>query len=137
MEALYTFNYWALLVSLVWNVALGMVWYSPAVFFTIWQKAEGITDEDMKNSKFGPAMTANLIAAIATLWVLAVLINLLGIREAGTGAALGALVTFGFIIATEVSNAAFRLTKPVVILIDAGFRLLFLVGAGALIGGWR
>ncbi len=53
------------------------------------------------------------------------------------GAGLGALIAVGFVVASEVSNAAFRMTKPVVILIDAGYRLLFLAGAGALIGGWR
>ncbi len=137
MESFYSFNYIALVLALVWNVALGMFWYSPKVFFKIWQEAEGITDEDMKGSNPAVAMAANLVTAIVTIWSLAVLANLTDVRGALAGAGLGALAAIGFVVASEVSNAAFRMTKPVVILIDAGYRLLFLAGAGALIGGWR
>ncbi len=80
MESFYSFKYLSLFLALVWNVALGMFWYSPKVFFKIWQEAEGITDEDLKGSNPAVAMSANLVSAIVTIWSLAVLANLADVR---------------------------------------------------------
>lgn len=137
MEFLYTFNWWALLVALVWNVALGMFWYSPKVFFNIWQKAEGISDEALKANSPATAMLKNLIAAIVNVWAIGVLVNLTHVQGALAGAGLGALLALGLIVTTAFSNGAFRGTKTVALLIDGGYRLLFTTGAAALIAAWR
>lgn len=45
-----------LLVSLVCAVAamaIGFIWYNPKVFGTAWQKASGLTDDDIKSANMG------------------------------------------------------------------------------------
>ena len=47
MEEIYI-NHWAVLVCAVSNLALGAIWYSPAMFYKSWEKENGLTDEDLQ-----------------------------------------------------------------------------------------
>ncbi|MBB6481851.1 DUF1761 domain-containing protein [Spirochaeta isovalerica] len=129
---IFTVNWLALVISIVWSMGLGMVWYSPKLFFPIWQKAEGITDEDMKNSNMGKTMIFGLTANSLSVYFFGILVNLTGIASWQGGLGLAALVSSGIITASEINNGTFRMTKPVVYLIDGGYRLLMLIPAGIL-----
>jgi len=126
-------NWAALFGGILWSLVLGMVWYSPRVFFKIWQEAEGITDEDMANANSGKAMIFGLIANSLSVYVLGIIINLVEVGSTAEGIALSALLSLGLITAAEINNGAFRMTKPVVFLIDGGYRLLMMMGAGFLL----
>src|SRR3990172_355622 len=41
-------NHWAVLVCAVFNMALGAMWYSPALFYNAWKKENNLTDELIK-----------------------------------------------------------------------------------------
>ncbi len=131
--SLFIVNWLGLAGGILWSLILGMVWYSPKVFFKIWQEAEGITDEDMKNANPGKAMVFGLLANSLSVYVLGTVLNLAGVDTILGGIAVAALLSLGLITASEINNGAFRLTKPVVYLIDGGYRLLMMIGAGVLL----
>jgi Protein of unknown function (DUF1761) len=60
-------NLIAVLLCAVSSLALGALWYSPALFAKTWQSAAGLSDEDAKSGNmamiFGLAFVLSLIAA--------------------------------------------------------------------------
>src|SRR5512140_3814754 len=60
-------NGWAVFVAALSAFALGGLWYAPAVFGRAWQRAAGLTDEDVKGRSplavFGGAFALSLLAA--------------------------------------------------------------------------
>ncbi len=131
-SSIFAVNWLSLAGSLVWAMALGMVWYSPRVFFRIWQEAEGISEEDMKNANPGRAMAFGMLANSLSVYVLGIVLNLTQVQSLTGAIGVSALLSIGLVTATEINNGAFRMTKPVVYLIDGGYRLLMMVGAGIL-----
>ncbi len=119
--------------GIVWSIVLGMTWYSPKVFFKPWQEAEGITDEDMAAANPVKSMIFGMIANSLSVYVLGIVLNLTGAAGPLPAAGVAALLSLGLVTATEINNGAFRMTKPVVLLIDGGYRLLMMVGAGILL----
>lgn len=126
-------NWWGLFGAIVWSLILGMFWYSPTVFFKIWQKAENITDEDLQNSNVAKSMIFGLIANSISVYVLVVVLNLTYTDSFISDIGVAALLSIGLITATEINNGAFRMTKPVVYLIDGGYRLLMMVGSALIL----
>ncbi len=126
------FNWVTALLGVIWSIALGMFWYSPKVFFKKWQYAQGITDEMMQEGNPGKSMIlgviANAISVIAFCFVLGFL-NLDGwLKICG----FSLLVSIGIITASDINNGAFRMTKPVVFLIDGGYRAIMYIGIGVI-----
>ncbi|MDC7239082.1 MAG: hypothetical protein PQJ50_01850, partial [Spirochaetales bacterium] len=68
---------------------------------------------------------------------LGVLIGVLGAENPVAGALFGAFIGLIIVTASEINNGSFRMTKPVVYLIDGGYRTLMMAGAGALFGLWQ
>lgn len=131
--SIFAVNWLGLAGGIIWSVVLGMIWYSPRVFFPMWQKAEGITDEDMKNANPAKSMIFGLIANSFSVYVMGIVLNLTGVSSVLGGLAVSSLVSLGLITAAEINNGAFRMTKAVVFLIDGGYRLLMMAGAGILL----
>lgn len=126
-------SWWGLAGGIIWSFALGMLWYSPKLFFPTWQKAEGISDEELKSSKAVTAMVVGLIANSLSVYALALVLKLTGVSSVASGVGVSALISLGLVTASEINNGAFRMTKPVVFFIDGAYRLLMYIGAGALL----
>jgi hypothetical protein len=90
----------------------------------------------MKEANPGKAMVFGLIANSFSVYVLGIVVNLTEVSTLAGGIGLAALISIGLITATQINNGAFRLTKPVVYLIDGGYRLLMLIVPGALFAIW-
>ena len=43
-------NHWAVLACAVFNMLLGALWYSPALFYRAWKEENGLTDEDIQKA---------------------------------------------------------------------------------------
>ena len=60
-------NIWAVMAAAVSAFVLGGLWYSPVLFMRSWQKASGLSDEQLKGGNqvliFGGALVLSLIAA--------------------------------------------------------------------------
>lgn len=131
MDSIFMVNWIALVIGIVWSMALGMFWYSPKTFFNLWMAANNLTPEDYKDSNPGPAMAAGLAANAVVVYAQGVLINALGAASPVEGALWGCFVTVGLILASEINHGSFRMTKFQSYLIDGAYRLLVLAVAGA------
>ena len=57
-------NHWAVLCSAFLNLALGALWYSPALFYNTWKAENGLTDEKFKNVNMGKMYTVSFLLAL-------------------------------------------------------------------------
>lgn len=58
-------------------MALGMLWYSPKVFGRVWQRASGLSDENLKQGKMAVIFGVSIVMSM----LLAVEMNLITIHQ--------------------------------------------------------
>ena len=123
-------NYLAVIVAAVAGFLVGWEWYTA--FGNVWQDALGKRREDYK-----PTPLPFIVAAVGCLLMAWMLAGLMGHPADVTirGGVISAFfVWVGFVLTTTATNQAFRGTKPIVTVIDAGHWLAVLVVMGAIIG---
>lgn len=135
MENLYI-NHLAVFVCAAANLALGALWYSPALFYKGWLRETGLTEEQL--AKTNPAKTYGL----AFLLSLAMSYNLaFFLGDAATtpawGATAGFLAGFGWAALSFAIIALFERRSWRYILINGGFITIYLTLAGFILGIWR
>ena len=128
-------NWLAVLLAFVASMAIGFVWYMPAVLGNRWMAAIGKTEEDLKNIGGGagiwlPMMLASALTAI----LLAVLISKLGLDNALAGAWFALVLGLVFRAGGHVIHNGFAGRPAAVTVIDAGHDLLAMAVSGAIIG---
>ena len=129
-----TFNWWAILVSTVLAFVLGGLWYGP-LFGQAWMQAIGKTEADIQPT---PApFVISFFTALLTAVVLAWLISALGVNTWIGGAMLGLVTGVGFIATAMASDTAFCGWGMKLFVIQAGYRVLYSILMGAVLGGWQ
>lgn len=128
-------NWLAVLLAFVASMAIGFVWYMPAVLGNRWMAAIGKTEEDLKNIGGGagiwlPMMLASALTAI----LLAVLISKLGLDNALAGAWFALVLGLVFRAGGHVIHNGFAGRPAAVTVIDAGHDLVAMAVSGAIIG---
>lgn len=128
-------NLWAVLAAAVSAFMLGGAWYSPLLFGKAWQRATGLSDEQLKGGNpaviFGGSFVLSLIAAF-------VFAMFLGPRPAiglavGAGAAAGLCwVAAGFGI-----NYLFERKSLALFLINGGYSTVQFTLYGLVLGTWH
>lgn len=131
-------NYWAILVAVVFNQALGATWYSTLA--KPWMAEVGLTGDDMEAMKgtprqWYPYVVAVVCAAVFTI-VLALLAQGLGADSAGEGLGLGLLAAVGFIFTSNALNYAFEGRSLKLFLINGGYPLISYSVIGILLAAW-
>ena len=131
-------NYWAVLVAVIFNQALGAAWYSALA--KPWMAEVGLTADDMEAMKgtprqWYPYVLAVVCAVVFTLG-LALLAQGLGADSAGEGLGLGVLVAVGFIFTSNAINYAFEGRSLKLFLINTGYPLISYSVIGVLLGTW-
>ena len=129
-------NYLAVLASAIVSIILGAFWYSPSVFGKIWMKLSQTSEKKVagvrKRRVFGLYFT-NFIASLVLSFVLAFLIQQLGITDLISGAGLGILVWFGFILTTHLGTFLWE-DKPLSLyILNMAYQFIYLVLAGIII----
>jgi hypothetical protein len=86
-------NWLAVVIAAVASFLLGGLWYSPALFGKAWQRAAGLTDEQLKSGNMARIFGLSLVLALLAAWNFA---NFLGPRPSlalgiGAGASAGLL----------------------------------------------
>lgn len=135
MENLYI-NHLAVIVCALANLALGALWYSPALFYRAWARETGLTEDQL--SKSNPAKTYGL----AFLFALLISYNLaFFLGDADTtpawGAMAGFLAGFGFSALSFAIIALFEQRSWKYILINGGFITVYFTLIGFVLGLWR
>ena len=117
-------------------MAIGFVWYMPAVLGKRWMAAIGKTEEDLKTMRGGAGIwIPMMLAAALTAVLLAVLISTLGLDTAVAGGGFALVVTaLVFRAGGHVIHNGFSGRPAAVTLIDSGHDVLAMTVAGAIIG---
>jgi hypothetical protein len=131
-----TINHLAVIVCALANLALGALWYSPALFYKGWSKETGLTEEQL--SKSSPVKTYGLAFPFALLisYNLAFFLGDVGTTPAW-GATAGFLAGFGFAALIFAIIALFEQRSWKYILINGGFITLYFTLIGFILGLWR
>jgi len=118
---------------------IGSLWYSPSVFLKPWQKMTGNTDADMKKA-FGPAMGYIAVASLLTAYIMAHFIQYTEAYTGTMGIKAGLETAWwlwlGLGLTTTVVNAAFEKRDPMVMVIQAGNRLVTFLVMGLILGAF-
>lgn len=128
-------NWLAVLLAFLASMAIGFIWYLPAVLGRRWMEAVGKTEEDLRTSEggagiWGPMMAASAVTAI----LLAILISKLGLDTALAGGWFAFVLALVFRVGGHVIHNGFAGRPAAVTLIDSGHDLLAVTAAGAIIG---
>jgi len=135
MEEIYI-NHWAVLVCAVANLALGAIWYSPALFYKGWKKENGLTDEDLQKVNPAKLYTISIILALIISYNLAFF---LGDDKTDWiwGTTAGFLAGFGWAAMIFTSIALFEQRSWKYILINGGYITVYFTLIGFILGIWR
>ncbi|WP_426225548.1 DUF1761 domain-containing protein [Pseudarthrobacter sp. DSP2-3-2b1] len=128
-------NWLAVALAFIASMAIGFVWYLPAVLGKRWMAAIGKTEEDLKNVSGGAGIWVPMMAAAAlTAVLLAVLISKLGLDNAVAGGWFALVLGLVFRAGGHVIHNGFAGRPAAVTLIDSGHDLLAMTVSGAVIG---
>jgi hypothetical protein len=131
-------NWLAVLVSGIVIFVLGGLWYSPLLFAKKWVALMGKTEAELKAAAGGAApYVLVFICALATSFVLAVIINHFPPYNAARGVFVGALCWAGFAAPTSFGTATFSGTPKALWAINTGYNLVSFAIAGAILAAWR
>ena len=129
-------NHWAVLVCAVFNMILGAIWYSPALFYKAWMTANQLTEEDLAK--------ANMLKMHGISFVLSLLMSynlafFLGDEATDWqwGMTAGFLAGFGWAAAIFTVIALFEQKSWKYILINGGYIVLYFTIIGLILGLWR
>ncbi|WP_426996492.1 DUF1761 domain-containing protein [Pseudarthrobacter sp. N5] len=128
-------NWLAVLLSFIATMAIGFVWYMPAVLGNRWMAAIGKTEEDLKKIGGGAGIwVPMMVAAALTAILLAVLITKLGLDNAIAGGWSALVLAVVFRAGGRVLHNGFAGRPAIVTLIDSGHDLVAMTVSGAIIG---
>lgn len=128
-------NWLAVALAFIASMAIGFVWYLPAVLGKRWMAAIGKTEEDLKNISGGAGIwVPMMVTAALTAVLLAVLISKLGLDNAAAGGLFALVLGLVFRAGGHVIHNGFAGRPTTVTLIDSGHDLLAMTVAGAIIG---
>ena len=128
-------NLWAVFAAALSAFVLGGAWYSPLLFGMAWQRASGLSDEQVKGGHpaliYGGSFVLSLIAAV-------VFAMFLGPRPA-LGLALGAGAAAGlcWVAASFGINYLFERKTLALFLINGGYHTLQFTLYGLVLGLWH
>ena len=129
-------NHIAVFVCAIANLALGALWYSPALFYKAWAQETNLREEQLARSN--PAKTYGL----AFLFSLLISYNLaFFLGDANTtpvwGATAGFLAGFGWCTLIFGIIALFEQRSWKYIFINGGFITVYFTLIGVILGLWR
>ena len=128
-------NWLAVVAAAVSSFAVGAIWYSPALFGRVWQRAVGLSDEQLRAGSpariFGGAFVLCLVAA-------AVFALFLGPAPA-LGLAVGAGCAAGLCwVATSFGiSYLFEHRSPTLFFVNGGYHTVQFTVIGLVLGLWH
>ena len=133
MEA--SINYWAVLVAAISSFVIGGLWYAPFLFGNAWQKATGLTDEELKNANMGKTFGLSFILSVMIAYGMAMFFG--GEVDLQMGLMYGSMTALCFVIPSMGTNSLFEHHSLKLFLINAGYNLVTYVVIGGIIGAWH
>lgn len=129
-------NHWAVLACAIFNMLLGALWYSPALFYNAWKKENNLTDEQLKAANPAKMYIVSFLLSYLMSYNLAFFLG-----DEGTdwqwGLTAGFLTGFGWAAAIFTVIALFEQKSWKYILINSGYIIVYFTGIGFILGIWR
>jgi len=129
-------NYLAVIVAALSGFAVGAIWYGP-LFGKQWILVAGpVTEEPPRVNAPGVYALTFVLSLLAAV-VLAIVVHLVHASGVIAGARIGFLLWLGFILTVRVTEALFNGTNMRLVMIDAGYRLIWVVVMGVILSVWQ
>ncbi|MFQ5968386.1 MAG: DUF1761 domain-containing protein [Acidimicrobiia bacterium] len=129
-------NWPAVLVAGIALVAIGFIWYLPAVFGKTWMTEVGLTEEKAAEGRTPGVIIWTILAALATALVLAIVIGWSGATNALEGLLVGLLVGIGFFLTNKSVADMYEQRSTRLSLITSGGDIVSMAVAGLILGAW-
>ena len=128
-------NYLAVLVAALAAYFFGALWYSSVLFGNTWLRALGKSKEELPSPTL--PMLINFILTFITALGLALLIQGLGIITFLDGILIGLVVAIAFILTNTLSEYLYTGASMKLFWIHAGYRVIYILIMGAILGVWH
>jgi hypothetical protein len=133
-------NYLAVLVAALIPMAVGALWYLPALFAKKWMALVGKTEEEVKNVNPMKAYGISFLTSLIMAYVLAhsVYFGMSFMHISGFAAGMqgGFWSWLGFVVTTNASSVLFEFRKPGLYWMSVGYYLICLLLMGGVLGAW-
>jgi hypothetical protein len=130
-------NYWAILVAAVAYMALGALWYSPALFGNAWMRGISKTREQLA----AQASPINYLWALITSFVasygIARIMSWSGGNTIGDAIKISILAAICFVLTTMSVNDTFEGRPKGLTFINILYHIVGFIIIGIIIGAWR
>ena len=129
-------NLLAVLIAAVINMAIGALWYSPALFAKAWLVAQGKTPEEIKTSSAGIIYVVNTIGYLVLAYVLAHVVYFAQAATVVQGAQAGFWVWLGFLVPPLLTVYLFEMRNIKLYFIYIVYQLIALILEGIVLAIW-
>ena len=131
-------NWLAVVLCVVASMVIGGVWFSPKVFFPMWWKAVGKSENDAPGGvSMGMVWGGTVLASFVQAVFMALMVNAMGSMTGGatltSGAMAGFMLWLGFVAPSSLTNKLFANRFKAWVL-EAGNHLVTFVVMGAIVG---
>jgi hypothetical protein len=128
-------NGWAVLVAAVVAYAIGAVWYAPPVFGNRWMAALGKSKEQLGDP--AKLIVAQFFLTLVIASVLAAAVVRFGAVTWIEGAAIGFVLSLGFVATSLLSDWMFCGFSMKLYWMQIGYKVVHITVMGAILGAWR
>jgi hypothetical protein len=110
------------------------LWYAPFLFGNAWQKATGLTDEELKNANMARTFGLSFVMSVMISYGMAMFFG--SEVDFQMGLMYGLMTAVFFVIPSMGINSLFEHHSLKLFLINAGYNLVTYVAIGGIIGAW-
>lgn len=128
------FNIWAVITAAVSSFVLGGLWYSPLLFGKAWQRATGLTDEQIQGGNMALIFGLSLLLCLIAAFVFAMFLGPRPPVALGLGAGFSAGLCW--VSASFGINYLFERKSLKLFLINAGYHTLQFTLIGLILALW-
>ena len=128
-------NYLAVIAAAIATFVLGGLWYSPALFGTVWQREAGVTEEKMKSANMTLIFGLTFVLALIAAWVFALFLGPRPPMALGLGAGFSAGLCW--VAASLGINYLFERKSLKLWLINGGYHTLQFTIIGLILALWH
>lgn len=127
------FDWIAIILAALLNMAIGFLWYSKWLFGKTWLRLAKKSEGEMKKGR-GISVFYGFITSLVIAFFLAFFEGYLGVTTVSDGMFVGFCLWLGFVATTQVSLVIWANQPFSLFLLDTGYKLLSFLVMGGIIG---
>jgi len=134
-------NYLAVLIAALIPMAVGALWYSPAMFAKKWMALVGKTEEEIKKVNPAKAYGVSFLTSLIMAFCLAHAVEFgsayMQVSGFGAGLQAGFWIWLGYVVTTNASSVLFEFRPSGLYWMSMGYYFVCLLLMGGLLGAWK